>query len=170
MRTLPCALILTASGLVVGACSDGSPASPQFKSAAAVAPAVGDDASSNGEDASVNTDAANLDGSASAEAAPFANCKANPATGSFPADVAAVLTARCQPCHQDPPLMGAPFPLLTYQDVNAPFGAMPIYQEMYVLIQPNGDPHMPYRNAPQLSADQLQTLSSWLSSCAPSAK
>jgi hypothetical protein len=171
MRTLPCASILVASGLMVGACSDGSPASPQFKGMAAVAaPSGGDDASSNGEDASANGDAASSDGSASADAAPFANCSTNPTTGSFPAAVAAVLMARCQPCHQSPPLMGAPFPLLTYQDVNASFGAIPIYQEMYVLIQPNGDPHMPYRNAPQLSADQLQTLSSWLLSCAPSAK
>jgi hypothetical protein len=101
----------------------------------------------------------------------FARCDTSAATGTFPADVAAILASRCQPCHQMPPLNGAPFPLLKYEDVHqlVPGTATPIFEEMYILTQPNGSPHMPFGNAPQLTADQLATLSSWLLSCAPPA-
>jgi hypothetical protein len=103
-------------------------------------------------------------------AAAFAKCGTSPATGTIPADVNAILVSRCQPCHQMPPMNGAPFPLITYEDVHAPFVGTPtpIYEEMYMHIQPDGDPHMPFGNAPQLTADQLATLSRWLLSCAPS--
>jgi uncharacterized membrane protein len=159
-----CFLVLVVGASAVGACGEGSPAAPIFKSTAVIEPLL--DAASSG--ASGGADAtADVGADADPDAAPFSNCKPNPANGAFPADIAAILSARCQPCHQNPTMNGAPFPLLTYQDVNGMFGPIPIYQEMYVLIQPDGSPHMPFRNAPQLTADQLQTLSSWLLACAP---
>jgi len=106
--------------------------------------------------------------SPAAIAAAFAKCGTSPATGSFPADVASVLMDKCQTCHTNPPLNGAPFALLTYEDVHKVFaGTIPIYEEMYILIQPNGSPHMPFGNAPQLTADEFTTLADWLISCAP---
>ena len=62
-----------------------------------------------------------VDGSPGSVTAAFESCGASPATGSFPADVAAILTDKCQTCHTDPPKNGAPFPLLTYEDVHKPF-------------------------------------------------
>jgi hypothetical protein len=136
-------LFLAAGLLAVtldAACGGGDPASPTFT------PTVtADDASSSSDDAS------------------------SPATGTIPTDVEAVLSARCQTCHQDPPLNGAPFPLLTYADVHGLFDdTIPKYQEMHALIQPDGSPHMPFGTAPQLDATQFSTLDDWLVAGAPS--
>jgi uncharacterized membrane protein len=149
------ASLAAVSAAVVSACGGGSPASPTFSPTNAV---------------ETDTPDASLDDAPSGvTAVNFATCGTTPATGSFPADVAAVLMSRCQPCHTDPPLMGAPFPLLAYADVHKvlPATTTPIYQEMYLLIQPGADPHMPFGNAPQLSTEQFNTLSNWLLSCAP---
>ena len=168
---LACLVVLVAGASAAAACGEGSPAAPTFKSTAAIEPSMVDAAISSVSargDATADVGAdANAD--ADPDAALFSNCKPNPTSGAFPADIAAILSARCQPCHQNPTMNGAPFPLLTYQDVNGTFGPIPIYQEMYVLIQPDGSPHMPFRDAPQLTADQLQTLSTWLLACAPPA-
>ncbi len=100
--------------------------------------------------------------------ASFANCGSVATTGTLPADVDAVLQAKCQLCHTDPPQNGAPFPLKTYADLHATFvGSIPRYQEAYALIQPDGMPHMPFGNAPQLTTDEFAILSSWLAACAP---
>lgn len=89
--------------------------------------------------------------------------------GDLPCDVAAVLKSRCQTCHTDPLVGGAKFPLLTYEDAAALRGMTGIrrWQRMADVIEPEGLPHMPYKDAPQLSPDQLETLRSWLSACAP---
>jgi hypothetical protein len=161
-RTAPVRLeswlvLAVAAVAAASACGGGDPASPTF---VPVARSVTVDAGSSPAG----------DGSAETVEAVFASCGPSPATGSVPADVAAVLSDRCQPCHTDPPLNDAPFPLLKYEDVHQLFaGTIPIYHEMYLLIQPGGMPHMPFGNAPQLSADQLKTLSDWLLSCAPPA-
>ncbi len=107
-------------------------------------------------------------GDAQPSVTPFANCGTLPATGSIPDEDSAILQGRCQTCHTDPPQNGAPFPLITYAQVHSLIaGITPTYEEMYDLIQPNGEPHMPYGDAPQLSSDQLTTLSDWLAACAP---
>jgi hypothetical protein len=107
-------------------------------------------------------------GDAQPAVTPFASCGTIPATGSIPDEDNAILQSRCQTCHTDPPQNGAPFPLITYAQVHSLIaGITPTYEEMYDLIQPNGDPHMPYGDAPQLSSGQLTTLSDWLAACAP---
>jgi hypothetical protein len=173
VRTL--ALVVTAMGAGVGACSGGSAASPTFSPIATVvvvnedagSPVVSDasTAAGDGGDAS----AALGDGSVGAIMAAFQErCGASPATGSIPVDVAAVLADKCQPCHNNPQKNGAPFPLLTYEDVHKPFvGATPIYEQMYIQIQPNAQPRMPFGNAPQLTPAEFSTLSTWLIACAP---
>ncbi len=103
-----------------------------------------------------------------------AACSNKPTSGSFPADVATVLAAKCQTCHRSPPVVDAPFTLLTYADTLkpdpiAPYAGMPIWQVMDIVIQPNGQPHMPFGNAPQLTAAEFQTLDGWLKACAPPA-
>jgi hypothetical protein len=146
--------------LAVAACSGGSPASPVDAPPTETA----------SEDASLSSASSSAMDSSSApsDAAPFANCGTSPATGSIPADVLAVMSAKCQPCHQNPPLHNAPFPLLTYADVHSLFAeTIPKYQEMHALIQPSGSPHMPFGTAPQLTATEFTTLDDWLLACAP---
>ena len=153
-------LLVVGAAALAGACGGGSPASP---STTTVASATSDNGS--GADASSGSTS---DAAGATDGPPFANCGPSPASGSIPADVLAVVTARCQPCHQDPPLNGAPFPLLTYEDVHSLFlMTIPKYQEMHALIQPDGSPHMPYGTAPQLTAAQFKTLDDWLLDCAP---
>ena len=166
-------LLGAVSGAAVIACSGGSPASPTFSPTTSV---VSEDAGSSaplegagstgpvdGGDSSVL-----VEGSAASVTAAFERCGTSPATGSFPADIAAILAAKCQPCHNDPQKNGAPFPLLTYDDVHKPFvGTRPIYQQMYLQIQPGADPRMLFGNAPQLTPGEFSTLAAWLISCAP---
>ena len=155
-------LIAAAASAAEAACGGGSPASPTFTP---VAPVSGGSRRRRGGGRGLRPGADD----AASPAADFARCGTSPASGTFPADVEAILSSRCQTCHADPPVNDAPFPLLTYSDVHMLFaGTLPIYQEMYMLIQPDGIPHMPFGNAPQLTSEQLQTLSNWLLSCAPS--
>jgi hypothetical protein len=144
-----------AAVVLAAACDGGDPASPTFE------PVTSPEASS--DDAATETETSTGEGGA-----PFANCGNVPASGSIPADVQTVLAAKCQVCHQDPPLMGAPFPLLTYAEIHSDFAAnFPKYKEMHALIQPDGSPHMPFGTAPQLTADEFSTLDDWLLDCAP---
>jgi hypothetical protein len=79
---------------------------------------------------------------------------------SLPCEVQAVLKARCQPCHQDPPLNGAPMRLLTWSDV---YGKA---DEMYAKLSAD---EMPPPGAPDLSRDQASTLFTYLSLGTPAA-
>jgi hypothetical protein len=102
----------------------------------------------------------------------FAACpETRPTTGAFPDDVAAVLAGKCQTCHQSPTKNHAPFPLLTYAETQSsdplsPYTGVPIWQVMHTVIQTKGVPHMPFGNAPQLTATEMQTLDGWLLACA----
>lgn len=97
-----------------------------------------------------------------------ATCEDGPDTGDLPCDVADVLSARCQGCHQDPPVGGAHFPLLSYEDTHKLRGmtGKRNWQRMAEVIEPDGSPHMPYKDAEQLSEAQLQTLRDWFAACA----
>jgi uncharacterized membrane protein len=78
--------------------------------------------------------------------------------------------AKCQTCHQDPPLHGAPFPLLKYEDFQKPFfDNLLVWQEAAMQIEPKGSPGMPFGNAPQLTSDEHATLQGWFAACTPSA-
>jgi hypothetical protein len=147
MRTV-LSLLATLVPATIVACSDGSPASPATGGMSELA----DDGGYDGSLAS------------------FGACS-TPTSGTIPADVNQVIVDKCQPCHQRPPKNDAPFPLVTYEQIHGPvptFPSLPIYEEMYVLIQPGADPHMPYMGAAQLTDAEFATLSSWLKACAPS--
>jgi uncharacterized membrane protein len=96
-------------------------------------------------------------------------CSSDVEVGDLPCDVAAVLASRCHACHTDPPAGGAKWPLLTYEDAAEPLGmtGKRKWQRMAEVIEPQGLPHMPYQNAPQLTTEELDALRSWLGACAP---
>lgn len=90
------------------------------------------------------------------------------AGGDLPCEVAAALR-KCQTCHQAPPKNHAPWPLLTYEDTQAPFGMTGLrkWQRMAQVIEPGNLPHMPPNSAPQLSEGELRALEAWFAACAP---
>lgn len=94
-------------------------------------------------------------------------CADGPPSGDLPCDVAMVLQARCQTCHQTPTLGGAHFPLLTYEDTRQPLGGGLRWRRMAEVIEPDAVPHMPYKTAPQLTDGELSTLRAWFTACAP---
>jgi hypothetical protein len=83
-----------------------------------------------------------------------------PAAEYIPCDVEAVLKAKCHVCHTDPPQMGAPRPLLTYQNIAPVRDLMQSYLKSgfmpYVPEGASGPPNGP------LSAAQKATLLDWL--------
>ena len=101
---------------------------------------------------------------------------AGSAHGDFPCDVAAVLAARCFPCHRSPTKNKAPFSLLTWEDTQKPWGLLGLerWQRMAEVITPPNLPHMPPSSPnspggpqPQLDDAQRATLLRWFSTCAP---
>jgi hypothetical protein len=103
-------------------------------------------------------------------------CDPLPATGDIPCDVFKVIHGVCNRCHQDPPLAGAPFPLLSYEDTQMPYdthGKLR-YQRMHEVIQPDGSPHMPFKSTvivvPELTPEQFATLDAWLACPTPTAQ
>ena len=105
-----------------------------------------------------------------------ATCGPLPASGDIPCDVFKVIHGSCNRCHTDPPLIGAPFPLLTYEDTQMPYdthGKLR-YQRMREVIQPNGAPHMPFQSTkivvPPLTDAELATLDAWLACPTPTAQ
>jgi hypothetical protein len=93
-------------------------------------------------------------------------CPATPQTGDFPCDVFAVIHTNCNPCHQNPPQNGAPFPFLTYADTQQVFSPGKLrFQQMYDQTRPGATPRMPFGG--MLDAADYATLSNWLLMCAP---
>jgi hypothetical protein len=93
-------------------------------------------------------------------------CPTTPQTGDFPCDVFAVVHASCNPCHQNPPKNGAPFPILTYADTQKVFiPGLLVFQQMWISTGPNGCPRMPFGG--MLSDPDYATLHGWLDRCAP---
>ena len=89
-----------------------------------------------------------------------------PATGDYPCAVFDVINRNCRPCHQNPPMQGAPFPLMTFENTQAPYNAtLKIYQRMNVQIRPGAIPRMPLGG--MLTDADLKTLGDWLNMCAP---
>ena len=96
------------------------------------------------------------------------DCSGTPATGDLPCAVYDVLKAKCQTCHTVPAQNGAPFPLLTYEDTRGDYGGKQRWERMGPAITSG---FMPFGAAPDLTADEKQTLLDWLGACgAPEAE
>jgi hypothetical protein len=83
--------------------------------------------------------------------------------------VDAVLQAHCRTCHQNPPLSGAPMPLMTWQNLQAPSHSdpsTPVYKMVEKRIHDDQAP-MPQPPNPRLGAADLATLDAWVSAGGP---
>ncbi len=94
------------------------------------------------------------------------SCETTPATGDFPCDVFAVLEANCHSCHQSPPLFGAPYSLLTYEDTRefAGMTTIPRWVRVGAVVESN---FMPLGTT--MPADDKKILLDWVAACAPPA-
>jgi hypothetical protein len=110
-----------------------------------------------------------LDGAAPATDGATPACTSFPTTGDLPCDVAAVLVAKCQACHRQPPRDHAPFPLVTFEDLAQPFGqdGLRRWQRVGQVIEPGDRFPMPLAGAPPLDAQEHATLRAWVAACAP---
>jgi hypothetical protein len=93
------------------------------------------------------------------------------ATGTLPCDVDAILVNHCQKCHGNPLVGGAPMPLVTYADLQAPAPSDPsktVHQMVVTRITSMNEP-MPQPPNPRLDAADIATLTNWDSTNAPSA-
>ena len=59
-------------------------------------------------------------------------------------DALAVIRAKCQRCHQQPPQHGAPVPFLTYEDIVAPYGSSTEFKYSDAMIPAVENGFMPY--------------------------
>jgi hypothetical protein len=92
-----------------------------------------------------------------------------PVAGAIPCEVDRVLRAKCQGCHQTPPLFGAPMPILSYGDTQAQAitdKTQKVWQAMKTMV---GTDRMPPPNTPTgpLTAAEKSTLLAWLNAGAP---
>ncbi len=94
-----------------------------------------------------------------------------PMSGPVPwCDAYKVINCVCQQCHQNPPVNGAPIPLMTYEDTQAPYpfatSTKKVWQEMQLVV---GTGFMPYTADPMvmppvkpLADEPKHTLLTWL--------
>ncbi len=87
--------------------------------------------------------------------------------GSLPCDVDAVLAQNCRSCHASPPRFGAPMPLMTYADTQAPAksdATQLVWQMMQKRVHATSAPMPP---TGPLDAASLATLDAWFAAGAP---
>jgi hypothetical protein len=92
----------------------------------------------------------------------------------LPCDVQTLLHERCGECHGNPPLYGAPMPLVTWEDLKAPAGkssivdtsGLDMFQAVMTRIEDVQRP-MPQKPYPALTADEHKVLEDWVNAGAP---
>jgi len=88
--------------------------------------------------------------------------------GDYPCDVGAIVQSSCLECHQNPPLFGAPMPLVTWADTQADSAQFPgqkVHERMAARVSATVRP-MP--QAPRtLTAQQIAAITAWSSAGAP---
>lgn len=91
------------------------------------------------------------------------------ASGGLPCDVEDILVDNCQKCHSNPPVFGAPMPLVTYADLQAPSKLDPaqkVYERVSKRIHDAAAPMPQPPNAP-LGASDLKVMDDWIAAGAP---
>jgi hypothetical protein len=91
------------------------------------------------------------------------------AASGLPCDLANFLVARCQQCHSNPPVGGAPMPLVTYSDLIAPArtDASKSAGQMALSRMQDVTRPMPPVPAAPASTSEIALVSGWLSSGQP---
>lgn len=85
-------------------------------------------------------------------------------TRELPCDVFTILDARCHRCHAAEPVNGAPFPLMTWDDLQADYFGKPVWERASTAIQPDAFPRMPFGEDP-LPEETRAVLDAWFDTC-----
>jgi hypothetical protein len=91
------------------------------------------------------------------------------ASGGLPCEVNALLVARCQQCHSNPPVFGAPMPLVTRADLLAPAptdATTTVGARSVVRVHDDVKP-MPQPPNPRASEAEVAALEAWVSAGMP---
>jgi hypothetical protein len=103
------------------------------------------------------------------EAGELTNAQGGEAGGSaepaFPCDVSRIIQAKCERCHSDPPENGAPFPLLSWEDTQKPYGRVLVHDAMLVAVESGFMPLTELELSPpveDLTTSERTDLLSWL--------
>ncbi|EYF04495.1 monooxygenase [Chondromyces apiculatus] len=91
------------------------------------------------------------------------------ASNGIPCDVDAVLEKSCRSCHGSEPKFGAPFSLVTHDDLHAPGfsdSGKPMYEMIGARIHDEDKPMPPPPNA-RVVGDDAATLDAWIAAGAP---
>jgi hypothetical protein len=83
----------------------------------------------------------------------------------FPCDVSRIIEAKCERCHSDPPENGAPFPLLSWEDTQKPYGRVLVHDAMLVAVESGFMPLTELELSPpveDLTTSERTVLLSWL--------
>lgn len=89
---------------------------------------------------------------------PEMDASAQGSSSGIPCEADRVLREVCQQCHRAPPVQGAPFPLVTWEDTHSLYYGKPIWQLMKNAVETEYMPLAPVTITPQ----QKATLLSWL--------
>jgi hypothetical protein len=92
--------------------------------------------------------------------------------GAIPADVAAVISARCIACHGTPPIAGVPSSLATYAALTAPATtdkSKTVAQVALARMQPGAALPMPPAPLMQPTASEVATFQAWVAAGTPAA-
>jgi hypothetical protein len=88
--------------------------------------------------------------------------------GGLPCDVASVLAANCTSCHADPPVFGAPMPLVEYDDLLVPSVGDPTRPVWELVAERIEDPARPMPQPPAtMLDDEKAILRAWAAGGAP---
>jgi hypothetical protein len=90
------------------------------------------------------------------------------ADAGLPCDVADALVV-CVACHSNPPIAGAPAPLVAYADLTAPSKTDPskTMAQMAVIRMQDAAHPMPPKPVPSATAAQIKTISDWVATGTP---
>ena len=109
-------------------------------------------------------------GDAAADANPCPAIDPSIVNPAFPCEIEAIIVAKCQRCHTDPPENGAPFPLLTWQDTQEEYFLTPIWKRMHNAVSTGFMPFVALPLDPPvepLTPQEKETLLEWLECALP---
>jgi hypothetical protein len=100
----------------------------------------------------------------------LAGCSAKTQSSPIPCEVDDVLARTCRSCHGATPSYGAPMPLVTWEDLQAPAKSDPakkVFDLVRARIHDDAKP-MPQPPAPRLSSSDMKIIDDWALAGAPS--
>ena len=85
----------------------------------------------------------------------------------LPCDIATILATNCLGCHSNPPVGGAPNPLVTYADLTATSSNGGTMADRSIIRMKDATAPMPPAPSPAVSAADIAAFEAWVDGCMP---